>query len=164
MGNVTASKMQWAREGGWQGLGLRGQWHISVVVFAMPMSPVCMAAAGVQCWRSPRPPLPDWGGFLLAPSGSSPAARRWPGPSTAPDALVQDPTALYVPSPLLQCWHPQMSQMRFVGSSSFHLGLAVLYTQTLVSQGHKYYQHSLTLSFLKTPKEHKPTILLLLML
>lgn len=110
------------------------------------------------CWGSVlEDPLLSPPQFLLTPSSSSPAAQRRPGPSTAPDALVQDPTAPYVPSPPLQCWHSQTSQVRTVVSSSFHLGLSVLYIQTLVSQGHKYYQHSLTLSFLKTPKEDKPT-------
>lgn len=72
-----------------------------------------MPAAGGQSWRSPHPPLPDWGGSCSPP----PAHPLLHDAGLDPDALRQDPTVPYVPSLPLQSWHPQVSQMRFVVSS-----------------------------------------------
>lgn len=117
------------------------------------------------CWGSvlEEPPsfLPDWHGPLLAHSSSSSTAWCRPGPSTAPDALMLQ--LLRMPSYCSTCAFSTtsmlaslVSQMKFVSFSSCRLCLSVLYVHTLVSQGHKYYQHSLTLNFLKTPEEDKP--------
>lgn len=90
------------------------------------------------------------GSLLEEPQASPPSLARV---LLTPQLILVGPDPALLPMPLSRVLLPrpcllhhfsaQMSQGRFVVTSSFHLGLFVFYAQTSVSQRHKYNQHSL---------------------